>query len=61
MKRVSHTCPECDELCRCRGDIDDCMIDTDETMKHCEHWRQCDPDYSEEDEFDDRDGTDEDP
>lgn len=52
---MSHTCPECDELCRCCGDIDDCMINTERTARSCKHWKKCDPDYSQED---DEDGND---
>ena len=47
---MAHTCPDCGELCYCNGDIDDCEMDTEDTMLNCEHWRKCDQDYSEEEE-----------
>ena len=56
---MSHECPECDELCYCRGDVDDCLLNTKKAILSCVHWKKCERDYSDEDEFDDRDGTDE--
>ncbi len=51
---MSHECPDCYSLCFCRGDIDDCMLNTDEAIVQCEHWRSCDQDYGQEDDLDDR-------
>lgn len=36
---MAHTCPDCGQLCHCRGDIDDIDFgeDCEEAMK-CEHY-----------------------
>ena len=51
---MAHECPECGQLCYCNGDIDDIMLDTDESYLLCCHYLspECagydDPDYDEE-------------
>lgn len=47
---MAHSCPICDEVCHCHGDLDDCLIDDDQALDACTH---CD-------EFDEDDGVDED-
>ena len=44
-----HTCPECGQACCCSGDVDDCLMDTDETYESCEH--VCGPEMDDIDEF----------
>lgn len=34
---MAHNCPECDEVCYCRGDWDDCIIDDEESVSACSH------------------------
>jgi hypothetical protein len=47
-----HTCPECGMSCCCQGDLDDCVMDTEETYDECIHLCEPDPDEDERD-FDD--------
>lgn len=34
---MAHSCPDCDQLCHCGGDIDDCELDLrpSEGCSHC--------------------------
>ena len=33
-----HSCPECGQACYCHGDIDDCVVETEEySSAHCTH------------------------
>ena len=50
---MSHECPDCYELCFCNGDIDDCMLNSDDAVNHCEHYKQCEKDFSEDWDFED--------
>ncbi len=36
-----HSCPECGQACCCNGDIDDCLMDTEESYLDCFH--PCEP------------------
>lgn len=43
-----HECPDCCELCRCKGDIDDINFGE---VDWCEHWKICgraEADYEED-------------
>jgi len=41
-----HSCPECGQACCCQGDLDDCLLDTDETDAQCEH--DCGPELDDD-------------
>jgi len=45
---MAHTCPECGQVCYCEGDIDDCVLDTDETAENCTHYKICSKEYAED-------------
>jgi len=50
---MAHTCPACDQLCFCGGDVED--INLGENI-HCMHFRQCEQnDYDESDDYTDED------
>jgi hypothetical protein len=58
---MAHSCPICDQVCHCNGDIDDILFDR--TPKAgCVHYKRgsCEPDdewdddFEEEDDIDDR-------
>jgi hypothetical protein len=35
-----HTCPECGQDCFCHGDIDDCVVETEEySALNCTHYK----------------------
>jgi hypothetical protein len=48
---MAHECPECGMLCHCHGDIDDIMLDTEESYLNCDHYLEC----QDEDDWDDED------
>lgn len=34
-----HDCPDCGQACYCHGDIDDCVVETEEySSEHCTHY-----------------------
>ena len=39
---MAHECPECGLLCHCCGDIDDIMLDTEESYLNCKHFLSSD-------------------
>ena len=41
---MAHSCPDCDQICHCNGDWDDCIIDVTTEQERCEHWRDCQSD-----------------
>ena len=41
---MAHECPECGQICHCCGDIDDCLLNSDEDVSNCEHYKDCQPD-----------------
>jgi hypothetical protein len=48
---MAHNCPECGQVCYCGGDIDDCCLNFEENVIHCQHYLECEPmqdDYHEE-------------
>jgi hypothetical protein len=47
MVAMAHSCPTCDEVCYCNGDIDDVLLDDEDAIAGCTH---CNEDGS-EDEF----------
>lgn len=50
---MSHTCPECGQVCYCGGDIDDCCFDFEENVIRCTHYLECEQqkdDYPEEEQ-----------
>ncbi len=51
---MAHSCPECDQVCHCGGDIDDCILDGDSSQMNCTHYLQCEKesDYDEDDFID---------
>lgn len=34
---MAHECPECDQLCYCKGDIDDCCHNFPKDQARCTH------------------------
>lgn len=38
---MAHSCPDCYSICYCGGDIDDCLLDFDEDVDACAHWKLC--------------------
>jgi hypothetical protein len=38
---MSHECPDCGELCFCNGDIDDCCLNTNDSLINCTHYKKC--------------------
>lgn len=34
---MAHNCPECDEICYCRGDRDDIVLNDEATQSQCSH------------------------
>lgn len=47
---MAHSCPICDMLCHCGGDIDDCQLDGTAEQNNCRH---CDEFDYDDDYFDD--------
>lgn len=49
---MAHSCPDCDQLCHCGGDIDDCELDLQPT-EGCSHgcWDQEEDRREEEEEL----------
>lgn len=41
---MAHTCPECDQVCHCGGDIDDIEMNDSVAQAHCTHWKTCESD-----------------
>ena len=50
---MAHSCPECDQVCHCNGDIDDCILDGTSEQMNCTHWQQCEQEMDERDYEDD--------
>lgn len=50
IKKMAHSCPICDSLCHCGGDIDDIEMGWTEESDNCQH---CDE--FESDDYDDED------
>jgi len=51
---MAHECPECGQVCYCNGDIDDCIIPSEESEMNCIHYKKCtkeDPRYEDDDDF----------
>jgi hypothetical protein len=38
---MAHECPECGQTCYCNGDIDDCIIPSEESEMNCIHYKKC--------------------
>ena len=55
---MAHSCPECGQCCYCNDDIDDCLFDFDEDSDACTHWKICE---SQGDEFEDYDDIEDEP
>lgn len=34
---MAHECPDCGQTCYCGGDIDDCLLNTDDDVIGCTH------------------------
>lgn len=54
---MAHECPDCGMVCRCGGDIDDCILNSEEDVVKCNHYLQCggDDDMSDYPPYDDED------
>ncbi len=50
---MAHECPTCGMTCYCNGDIDDCCFNFEEYVNKCVHWKKCDPEIDEDEEFED--------
>lgn len=50
---MAHSCPSCDQVCHCGGDIDDIIMDWTPEADRCRHWLQCEdaPDDDDDDDF----------
>ena len=35
---MAHECPECGVVCRCNGDIDDCVLNFEDNVIRCNHY-----------------------
>jgi hypothetical protein len=42
---MAHRCPECGQVCHCRGDIDDCLFGSEEDIINCIHFLECERDF----------------
>ena len=49
---MAHTCPECDQVCHCNGDIDDIILDGTAEQYHCAHELRCQADDDDDDDDD---------
>lgn len=38
---MAHTCPNCDQVCHCHGDIDDCILNLPKDQNNCIHYLIC--------------------
>lgn len=47
---MAHSCPICDQVCHCSGDIDDCILDGTEYQDECIH---CEGEDTDDDDDDD--------
>lgn len=49
---MAHSCPECDMVCHCGGDIDDIILDGTKKQEKCTHWKECqESEYDPEDDL----------
>ena len=37
---MAHECPECNQVCYCNGDIDDCLLNLPHDQNCCIHFTQ---------------------
>ena len=44
---MAHDCPDCGQLCYCRGDVDDSLFDDDDSYVNCQHYETPDCDVEE--------------
>lgn len=50
---MAHSCPECDSVCHCGGDIDDVILEEGEAT--CTHCDDQESEYEEWDDWEDED------
>ncbi len=43
---MSHECPDCGLICHCGSDIDDCCFNHPVNVLACQHWRECEKKYN---------------
>ncbi len=54
---MAHSCPTCDSLCHCGGDIDDIQLNGTEEEMNCTHCIEDDDGYEEDDDWPEDDGV----
>lgn len=48
---MSHECPDCGQTCYCNGDIDDCCFNHPKYAMACKHWKQCEQEDDEDNNY----------
>ena len=38
---MAHECPDCGMQCYCGSDIDDCLMNNEDDVIHCIHYKNC--------------------
>ena len=41
---MAHECPDCGSLCYCNGDVDDRLLNDEEDVIACTHYKKCEAD-----------------
>lgn len=48
---MAHECPDCDRVCHCNGDIEDCLMNEKEDVMACVHFKECQVEPNEDEEL----------